>query len=99
MSENKRFHGIVNFNKAGELVCFCSYDEYLQGKCVCRTDLDCPEAMIEITVLPNSRPSDEIVTTIRKAAKAVKNVNKSMNSIKAGVRRLEKSLKGSKYKV
>jgi hypothetical protein len=53
------FRAIVNLDRDGDVTCFCPYENYLSGDCVCRNEgLDCPEAMIDITVMPNSRPSD-----------------------------------------
>lgn len=100
---SEKFHGIVNFNAAGEVICFCSYEEYLRGKCVCRETKDCPEAMIEITVLPNSTPVQKNVREIKKAhkevSKALKKATEQTNRIKQGVTRLEKAIKGSRFKL
>ncbi len=99
----EKFHGIVNFNASGEVVCFCSYEEYLRGKCVCREENDCPEAMIEITVLPNSRPSQQSTQEIKKAqretTKALQKVTGQTNRIKQGVTRLERAIKGSRFRI
>ena len=59
MTENTKFHGIVKFNAVGEVDCFCTYEEYLRKGCACREQFNCPEAMIEITVIPGTRPSDQ----------------------------------------
>ncbi len=100
---SEKFHGIVNFNEAGEVVCFCSYEEYLRGKCFCRETKDCPEAMIEITVMPNSKPSDKGIQKIKKAQKetsnALKKATEQTNRIKQGVTRLEKAIKGSRFRI
>jgi len=100
---SEKFHGIVNFNEAGEVVCFCSYEEYLRGKCVCRETKDCPEAMIEITVMPTSKPSEKGVREIKKVqketTKALKKVTAQTNRIKQGVTRLEKAIKGSRFRI
>ncbi len=100
---SEKFHGIVNFNTAGQVVCFCSYEEYLRGKCVCREKNDCPEAMIEITVLPNSKPSQQRRQEVKKlekqATKTLKKVTAQTNRIKQGVTRLEKAIKGSRFKI
>jgi len=100
---SEKFHGIVNFNAAGEVVCFCSYEEYLRGTCVCRETKDCPEAMIEITVMPNSKPSDKGIKEIKKAqketTKALKKVTAQTNRIKQGVTRLEKAIKNSRFRI
>lgn len=90
MSETKKFHGIVKFNTLGEVECFCSYDEYLRKGCACREKFDCPEAMIEITTIPGTRPSDQELEPVKKAEKDIK---KSINSIKKGVSRLERDMR------
>ena len=99
----EKFHAIVNFNEAGEVVCFCSYDEYLRGKCACRETKDCPEAMIEITIMPSSTPAQKGVQEIKKAEKetsrALKKAAAQTNRIKQGVTRLEKAIKGSRFKI
>lgn len=93
MSGNKKFHGIVRFDATGETVCFCSYEEYLRKGCACRERFDCPEAMIEITVLPGTRPSDQKIEFLKKAERKIKKVSKSINSIKKGISRLERDMK------
>lgn len=99
----EKFHGIVNMNSAGEVICFCSYEEYLRGKCVCREKHDCPEAMIEITVLPNSKPSEQSVQEIKKVQKqtsgALRKALAQTNQIKQGVSRLEQAIKGTRFKI
>ena len=82
MSGNTKFHGIVRFDSTGEIVCFCSYEEYLRKGCACRERFDCPEAMIEITVLPGTKPSDRSMESLKKAGRKIKKVSKSINSIK-----------------
>lgn len=100
---SNRFRAIVNLDHKGEILCFCPYDEYLQGKCVCREDYDCPEAIIEVNVLPKSRPSDKRVEEITKATKQVQKVDKelkkSKDRIKQGVRRLEEASKSTRWRI
>lgn len=97
------FRAIVHLDDKGEILCFCPYDEYLRGQCVCRDKYDCPEAMIEVTVLPKSRPSDKSVQSAERAAKNLKKANqevkKANDRIKQGVDRLEKALRGSRFKI
>ena len=76
MTKFTRCHALVNLSVDGNLICFCPYEEYLQGLCECRERFDCPESIIEITVLPNSRPSDQEARKIRKATREVKKVDK-----------------------
>ncbi len=99
----EKFHAIVRFDSNGEVICFCSYDEYLRGKCACRDNYNCPEAMIDITVFPNSRPSDQEVKKVERAGKeinkALKKATEETNRIKQGVSRLEKAIKGSLFRI
>lgn len=100
---SSRFRAIVKLDDKEEIECFCPYDEYLQGKCVCREEFDCPEAFIEVTVLPNSRPSDKTASVIKKSAretkKAERELKKATDRIKQGVNRLEKATKGSRWRI
>jgi len=93
MSESKKFHGIVRTDGNGNLVCFCSYEEYLRGVCGCREQFNCPEAMIEFTVLPGTKPSDQDLLPLKKAKRNIKKVTKNINSIKQGVSRLERDMR------
>jgi hypothetical protein len=93
MSENKQFHGIVRLNVLGDVVCFCSYDDYLRNACACREKYDCPEAMIDVTVLPGTRPSEQALEPFKKAEREIKKVSKNINSIRKGVSRLERDMK------
>jgi len=93
MSEDKRFHGIVRLNAVGDVVCFCSYDDYLRNACACREKYDCPEAMVEVTVLPGTRPSEQALEPLKKAEREIKKVSKNINSIKKGVSRLERDMR------
>lgn len=100
----KKFHGIVLIDKNDEIVCFCSYSDYLQGNCACREKYDCPEAFIEVTVIPGTRPSDKIkqvVKNVKKASRDVLNNTRRMNnSIKKGLAELEKSVrKAGRFKI
>lgn len=100
---NDRLHAIVRFNAEGKLVCFCPYDNYLRGGCGCRDQYDCPEAMIEITVLPKSRPSEQQASKIeraeKEASKHLKDAANNLNRIKQGVSRLEKAVKNSRFRI
>jgi len=99
----EKFHAIVRFDRNGEVICFCSYDEYLRGKCDCRDKHNCPEAMIDITVLPNSRPSEQEVKKVERAekeiSKSLKKAAEETNRIKQGVTRLEKAIKGTRFRI
>ena len=98
-----KIHVIANIDEDGELLCFCPYEDYLKGLCVCRDSADCPEAMIDITILPNSRPSQqgaqEITSQVKKVEKQVKQVVKSTNRIKEGLKDLEQAMKKSKFRL
>lgn len=93
MSENKKSHGIVRLNSDGEVVCFCPYDDYLRNRCACRDRFDCPEAMVEFTVIPGTRPSEQDLAPLRKAERTIKKVTKNINSIKKGISRLERDMR------
>ena len=93
MSDVKKFHGIVRMDGAGEVVCFCSYDEYLRNGCGCREKFNCPEAMIEITVIPGTRPLDRSLKPFREAEKSIQKISKNVSSIKKGLSRLERDMR------
>lgn len=97
------FRAIVNLDEDGDVVCFCPYDNYLRGHCECRDKFDCPEAMIEITVLPKSRPSEQVELGLKKAEKELKNsektIKKANDRIKQGLNQLEKATKGNRWRI
>jgi hypothetical protein len=99
----KNFHAIVRFDSQGELVCFCAYEDYLRGECGCREKYNCPEAMIDITVLPQSRPSErglkKMTKVTKEANQAFKKVAEETNRIKQGVSKLEKAIKGTRFRI
>ena len=90
------FRGVVNINDKGEIVCFCSKQEALQGKCLCQNRYDCPEAIITIETIPDSRPSER---GVKKAVKATEKVVKEVVKIKEGLSRLEQAVKKSKFRM
>ena len=98
-----KFHALVNLNSEGDILCFCPYDEYLQGLCKCRDQFDCPEAIIEVTVLPKSRPSEQETQDLRRVTREAKRVDKELKKtshrIKQGVGRLEKAIQKSRWKI
>lgn len=98
------FRAIVNLDEDGDVTCFCPYDKYLEGRCVCRAKgSDCPEAMVEITVMPHSKPSDQEKLEVRKIERVSKKLNKDLKQatdrIKQGVSQLEKATKGSPWRI
>lgn len=97
------FRAIVNLDEDGDVTCFCPYENYLKGNCSCRDKFDCPEAMIDITVLPNSRPSEQARTEIKKVTKSLKDsereVKKASDRIKQGLSHLEKATKGNRWRI
>ena len=97
------FRAIVNLDVDGDVTCFCPYDNYLKGDCECRDKFDCPEAMIEITVLPKSRPSEQVGIEIKKVARDLKNsersIKKANDRIKQGLSELEKATKGNRWRI
>lgn len=97
MQGTTRFRAVVNMGEDGDILCFCSYDEYLRGQCDCREKYDCPEAFIEVTILPKSKPSEQGIQklnkVIRNLDKTERAVKKANHRIKQGVNRLEESIK------
>jgi hypothetical protein len=91
------FRGVVNFDNKGELVCFCSYQEVLQGKCACRQRDDCPEALITVEVIEGTRPSEQIGTEdVRKVSREML---KGVSKIKEGLAKFEKDVKWRKFRI
>jgi hypothetical protein len=94
VAENDRkFHCVLHLDDEGEVVCFCPYEEAVQGRCVCRDAYNCSEAMMEITIIPGTRPSDRDFEPLKKVEKAAKKVSKNLDSIKKGISRLERDMK------
>ena len=97
------FRAIVNVDEDGDVTCFCPYENYLKGNCACRDKFDCPEAMIEITVLPKSRPSEQAELGIKKITRDLKesgrNMKKANDRIKQGLSQLEKATKGTRWRI
>ncbi len=98
------FRAIVNLDDDGNVSCFCGYENYLKGDCLCRNEgFDCPEAMIDITVMPNSKPSDQVQGEVKKvtreAEKANRELKKATDRIKQGVGQLEKATKGTRWRI
>lgn len=97
------FRAIVNIDEEGDVVCFCPYENYLKGSCKCRDKFDCPEAMIDITVLPKSRPSEQAELRIKKVTRVLKEserkVKKVNDRIKQGLNQLEKATKRNRWRI
>jgi len=49
--------------------------------------------MVEVTVIPGTRPSDLALEPLRKAKRTIKKVSKNIDSIKKGVSRLERDMR------
>lgn len=90
------FRGVVNINDKGEVVCFCSQEEALQGKCICQVRDNCPEAIISIELIPGSRPSEK---GVRRTSDVGKKLVKETTKIKEGLSRLEQAIKKTKFRV
>ena len=90
------FRGVVNINEKGEIVCFCSQKEALQGKCLCQERDNCPEAMICIEIIDGTRPSER---GIKKIVKTKENIVKDVAKIKEGLSRLEQAVKKTKFRL
>ena len=90
------FRGVVNINDKGEIVCFCSQEEALQGKCICLDRDDCPEAVISVEIIPGTRPSER---GVKKIVRTKENIVKEVTKIKEGLSRLEQSIKKTKFRL
>lgn len=101
--KSSKFRAIVKLDEKGEIECFCPYDEYLKGICTCREEYNCPEAYIEITVLPNSRPSDKVLGIIKNNKREVKKVErqikKETDRIKQGINQIERASKNTRWRI
>ena len=99
----EKLHIIANIDEDGDLICFCPYEDYLKGDCICRDKADCPEAMINITILPNSRPSQQgvqkVTSEVKKVEKQVRHVIKSTNKIKEGLNSLDQAMRKNKFRL
>ncbi|KKM25941.1 hypothetical protein LCGC14_1589860 [marine sediment metagenome] len=97
------FRAIVNLDEDGDVTCFCPYENYLKGNCKCRNKFDCPEAMIDITILPKSRPSEQAELGIKKITRELKKSERTMKKandrIKQGLSQLEKATKGTRWRI
>ncbi len=90
------FRGVVNIDDRGNIICFCSQEEALQGKCICQKRHNCPEAIISVEVIPGSRPSER---GAKQVSKAVSDAAKDVNKIKEGLSRLEKAVKKTRFRL
>lgn len=98
------FCGVVRFNEEGQLICFCYEEDVKAGICECQRKFDCPEAKVEISVIPGTRPSEiqkaEINRVNRDFTASMKSTIKSAEKIKEGLSQLEKSIKrNSKFRI
>jgi hypothetical protein len=98
------FCGVVRLDSSGQLVCFCYEQDVKAGICECRRKFDCPEAKIDISIIPGTRPSEtqgaEIVRVNRDVENAIKSTVKSAEKIKEGLSQLEKAIKrNSKFRI
>ena len=101
---NTAFVGVVRLNDEGEMLCFCYQKDVDAGLCDCRRRFDCPEARVEISIIPGTRPSEvEAAATSqasRSLSKSVKDTVKGAEAIKQGLAQLEKSIqKNSRFRV
>ena len=96
-------HVLINIDEDGAILCFCPYESYLLGDCGCRGKNNCPEATLEITVLPNSRPSDQTMGGIKQITRDLKqmskNAKKANDRIKQGVAQIEKVVRSNRWRI
>ena len=90
------FKGVVNINNKNEVICFCSHQEVLQGKCICQKRDDCPEAIISVEILEGTRPSEK---NINQVSKSISEITKSTVKIKEGLSKLEREVKKTKFRL
>ena len=90
------FRGVVNINDKGDVVCFCSQREVLQGKCICHKKDDCPEAVISVEVLEGTRPSEKSINAV---SKSIYEITQSTVKIKEGLSKLDQAVKKSKFRL
>lgn len=98
------FCGVVRVDSNGQLVCFCYEQDVKAGLCECQRKFDCPEAKIDISIIPGTRPSDlegaDLARANRDIESAIKSTVKSAEKIKEGLSQLEKSIKrNSKFRI
>lgn len=98
-----RMHVILNTDATGDIKCFCPYEEYLQGLCVCREKFDCPEAIIEFKILAGTKPSEQVGASLKKIDRDLKTTKRAIEQntgkIKQGLASLEKAIQRSKFKI
>ena len=98
-----RTHVILHTDAAGDIKCFCPYEEYLQGLCVCREKFDCPEAIIEFKILAGTKPSEQTGASLNKIERELKKtervIKQNTGKIKQGLASLEKAIQRSKFKI
>lgn len=98
--KSTKLHAIARFNSDGEILCFCPFKDFEEGKCKCRSSLGaelCPEVLLEVTVLPNkTHTQDKIVSDLEKTTKQIQ---KTTTRIKQGVTQLENSIRNSRFKI
>lgn len=96
-------HVILNADETGDIKCFCPYEEYLQGRCVCREKFDCPEAIIEFKILAGTKPSEQIGASLNKIDRELRKtkrvIERNAGKIKQGLASLEKAIHRSKFKI
>jgi hypothetical protein len=101
-NSEKQFLGFASTDESG-VTCFCTYDPSTGVEPPCRKQYNCAEAHVAVTVLPKSRPSDDMTATLRQAnsnmKRATKGAHRHTQEIKRGVANLEKSIKRIRFKV
>ena len=96
-------HVLVNISPDGDVKCFCPYEEYLQIKGDCRSKFDCAEAILDVSTIAGSKPSEQIPTalsvTSRDVKKASGDIIRQSRRIKEGLASFEKAVRGSKFRL
>ena len=97
MQHTKSFHGVVRFNEEGELICFCYDTDVQTGRCGCLLLHDCSEAVVEVSIIAGTKPSEKNAKSLARASQGIEDivdkVSESAGKIKQGLSALEKAIK------
>jgi len=87
----------------GKITCFCKLADWEREQYKCREIYDCPIAVLDVSILPNTRPSDEaklgLKASEKKFLKGAAELSKSIQKIKQGITSLEKAAAQNKFRL
>jgi len=103
MIENvEQLHSLVCIEE-GVVTCFCKLSDWKSKQYKCRVIYNCPEALLDVKVLPFTRPSDEIKASVNTAIKSITKSTAAFgaapNKIKQGIVGLEKAIEKLKFRI